>query len=139
VKDDPNCQPKNGNVCRRRSKSSPTAARWGSSRNSTRADFRPTPRRVSESTTRDLSTPSTSPGQKTQVNIASRRWRRSSRATLGSSWHVLSAWWRDAGGTYVGSDTDSMMIVATETGGLVPCEGGQERLQDGRPAVRALS
>ncbi len=43
------------------------------------------------------------------------------------------------GGTYVFADTDSMAIVANESGGLVPCEGGPHRLPDGREAIRALS
>ncbi len=42
-------------------------------------------------------------------------------------------------GTYVMEDTDSMAIVATEYGGLVPCPGGAFRMPDGRSAVRALS
>ena len=45
----------------------------------------------------------------------------------------------DLGGTYVFCDTDSMAIVATPQGGLVPCPGGSERLPDGGEAVRALS
>lgn len=45
----------------------------------------------------------------------------------------------EANGTYALCDTDSMAIVATMTGGLVPCEGGGKRLPDGRDAVRALS
>src|SRR5262249_9693048 len=45
----------------------------------------------------------------------------------------------DAGGSYLMCDTDSMAIVASERGGLVPCEGGSFRLEDGREAVRALS
>src|SRR5439155_3125290 len=45
----------------------------------------------------------------------------------------------DAGGSYAFCDTDSMAIVATQSGGLVPCTGGHETLADGRPAVRALS
>ena len=45
----------------------------------------------------------------------------------------------DAGGTYLLCDTDSMAIVASETGGLVPCVGGPYRLEDGRDAIRALS
>ncbi|MDP9370917.1 MAG: DNA polymerase [Chloroflexota bacterium] len=45
----------------------------------------------------------------------------------------------DAGGTYAMCDTDSMAIVATERGGLVPCPGGSERMPDVRGAVRALS
>lgn len=43
------------------------------------------------------------------------------------------------GGTYAMEDTDSMAIVATEHGGLIPCAGGLHRLEDGRDAVRALS
>jgi hypothetical protein len=45
----------------------------------------------------------------------------------------------DQGGTYVFADTDSMAIVANESGGFVPCEGGPHRLPDGREAIRALS
>ena len=45
----------------------------------------------------------------------------------------------DAGGTYVMVDTDSMAIVATEEGGLVPCPGGGHTLPTGEAAVRALS
>jgi hypothetical protein len=36
-------------------------------------------------------------------------------------------------------DTDSMAIVATEEGGMVPCPGGPDRMKDGREAVKALS
>jgi len=43
------------------------------------------------------------------------------------------------GGTYAMEDTDSMAIVSTEKGGLVPCPGGRERTADGHDAVRALS
>lgn len=45
----------------------------------------------------------------------------------------------DLGGVYAFCDTDSMAVVATATGGLVPCPGGAERTGDGRPAIRALS
>jgi hypothetical protein len=45
----------------------------------------------------------------------------------------------DAGGTYLLCDTDSMAIVASKNGGLVPGIGGQYRLEDGREAVKALS
>ena len=45
----------------------------------------------------------------------------------------------DAGGTYLMCDTDSMAIVASEHGGLVPCEGGPHRTADGTDAVKALS
>ena len=43
------------------------------------------------------------------------------------------------GGTYAMEDTDSMAIVATKSGGLVPCPGGPHRCADGREAVKASS
>lgn len=43
------------------------------------------------------------------------------------------------GGTDVACDTDSLVIVSSEAGGLVACPHGPERLPDGRPAVGALS
>ena len=46
---------------------------------------------------------------------------------------------REIGGTYAMEDTDSMAIVATKRGGLVPCPGGPEKRTDGHPAVKALS
>jgi hypothetical protein len=45
----------------------------------------------------------------------------------------------ELGGTYAMEDTDSMAIVATQTGGLVPCVGGAAQMSDGRDAVKALS
>jgi len=45
----------------------------------------------------------------------------------------------DAGGHYAFCDTDSMAIVASRDGGLVPCPGGAHRLPGGQEAVRALS
>ena len=45
---------------------------------------------------------------------------------------------RDAGGTYLFCDTDSLCIVSNEHGGLVPCEGGPFKLE-GRDAVDAIS
>lgn len=45
----------------------------------------------------------------------------------------------DAGGSYLLCDTDSMAIVASREGGLVPCRGGAHRMPDGREAVKALS
>ncbi len=42
-------------------------------------------------------------------------------------------------GTYLLTDTDSMLFVASENGGLVPCPGGQHRLADGTPAVKAIT
>jgi hypothetical protein len=43
------------------------------------------------------------------------------------------------GGTYVACDTDSLLIVASEAGGLLACPGGPARLPDGGRAVRALA
>jgi hypothetical protein len=43
------------------------------------------------------------------------------------------------GGTCAMEDTDSMAIVATKTGGLVPCPGGPARMSDGSAAIQALS
>lgn len=43
------------------------------------------------------------------------------------------------GGTYAMEDTDSMAIVATERGGIIPCPGGRHQTKDGQEAVRALS
>ena len=42
-------------------------------------------------------------------------------------------------GAYAMEDTDSMAIVATKRGGIVPCPGGSRRFSNGRDAVRALS
>ena len=44
----------------------------------------------------------------------------------------------DAGGAYLMCDTDSMAIVASERGGLVPCNGGTHKMHDGRDAIKAL-
>jgi hypothetical protein len=45
----------------------------------------------------------------------------------------------DAGGTYLLCDTDSMAIVASETGGLVPSAGGPEHLPEQCDGIKALS
>jgi hypothetical protein len=45
----------------------------------------------------------------------------------------------ELGGTHVMADTDSMAIVANKHGGLIPCNGGTHQLDDGTPAVHALS
>jgi hypothetical protein len=42
------------------------------------------------------------------------------------------------GGSYAFCDTDSMAIVSSRNGGLIPCPGGQERGERGRECVRAL-
>jgi len=45
----------------------------------------------------------------------------------------------ELGGIFTMEDTDSMAVVATEHGGLVPCPGGPHQLKDGSSAVLALS
>lgn len=45
----------------------------------------------------------------------------------------------ELGGTYAMEDTDSMAIVATQKGGLIPCPGGNHLTSSGAEAVRALS
>ncbi len=41
--------------------------------------------------------------------------------------------------TYAMEDTDSMAIIATEHGEMVPCPGGPHRMNNGQEAVKALS
>src|SRR5207248_2273194 len=58
------------------------------------------------------------------------------RLMLGLLEHCVS----ELGGTYVMEDTDSMAIVATEHGGLIPCLGGRPfEMKDCGSAVSALS
>jgi hypothetical protein len=45
----------------------------------------------------------------------------------------------DRGGSYAFCDTDSLAIVSSEHGGLVPCPGGAYQTDDGQAAIRALS
>ena len=52
---------------------------------------------------------------------------------------ILERMVADAGGTYLMCDTDSMAIVATKQGGLVPRHGGSHRLPDGSEAIKALA
>jgi len=44
-----------------------------------------------------------------------------------------------AGGTIAYWDTDSLLVIATPHGGVIPMPGGDLRTEDGEPAVRALS
>ncbi len=46
---------------------------------------------------------------------------------------------RDAGGTWALMDTDSVQVVATREGGLVPCSDGTRSPSDGQQGLRALS
>lgn len=45
----------------------------------------------------------------------------------------------DAGGEVAYNDTDSLIVIASERGGFVRCEGGPYKMPDGTRAVRALS
>jgi hypothetical protein len=45
----------------------------------------------------------------------------------------------DLGGVHLFADTDSMAIVSSKTGGLIPCAGGPYRLPDGGDAIKTLS
>ena len=42
-------------------------------------------------------------------------------------------------GNYLLTDTDSMLFVASERGGLVPCPGGEHKMRDGSPGIKAIS
>lgn len=52
---------------------------------------------------------------------------------------LLQAELEAAGGHFVAGDTDALLIVASRESGLVACPGGDLELQDGSPAIRALS
>lgn len=43
------------------------------------------------------------------------------------------------GGSFLACDTDSLLLVASPTGGAVACPGGALRLDDGRMAIRVVS
>jgi hypothetical protein len=45
----------------------------------------------------------------------------------------------DADGSHLMADTDSMAIIASERGGLIPCNGGSHRLPNESDAIKALS
>ncbi len=49
--------------------------------------------------------------------------------------HSVSA----LGGTYAMEDTDSMAIVATKQGGIIPCKGGKLRTANGDEEIKALT
>lgn len=51
---------------------------------------------------------------------------------------ILECCVNEHGGSYAMCDTDSMAIVATEDGGLLPCPGGSHRTVEGKEAIRAL-
>jgi hypothetical protein len=43
------------------------------------------------------------------------------------------------GGNYLFCDTDSLCIVASKHGDIIPCPGGKHKTHDGRKAIKALS
>lgn len=45
----------------------------------------------------------------------------------------------DAGGSWLFCDTDSMAVVTTKTGELIPCPGGTQTMPDGTPAIQSLT
>jgi len=45
----------------------------------------------------------------------------------------------ELGGTYAMEDTDSMAIVATKEGGIIPCKGGKLRAENGEEGIKALT
>jgi hypothetical protein len=46
---------------------------------------------------------------------------------------------RARGASFLMTDTDSMFVIGTEHGGLIPCPGGSYRMLSGTEAVKALS
>jgi hypothetical protein len=52
---------------------------------------------------------------------------------------ILERMAKDLGGTYLLTDTDSIFFLASEKGGLFPCPGGQYKLKNGMPAVKAIT
>src|SRR5579864_1076488 len=52
---------------------------------------------------------------------------------------ILERMAKDLGGAYLLTDTDSMFFVASDKGALYPCPGGQYKLDDGTPAVKAIT
>lgn len=52
---------------------------------------------------------------------------------------ILECMVNELGGTYLLTDTDSMLFVASKRGGLVPCAGGKHRMTNGSPAIKAIT
>jgi hypothetical protein len=57
------------------------------------------------------------------------------RLLLATAMHLLDK----LGGSYAFCDTDSLFIIATEHGKLIPCPGGQHNTPDSRAAIKALT
>jgi hypothetical protein len=52
---------------------------------------------------------------------------------------LLECMIKDLGGTYLLTDTDSMLFVASKSGGMVPCPGGSHKLANGTQAIKAVT
>jgi hypothetical protein len=52
---------------------------------------------------------------------------------------ILEQMVEERGGTYLLTDTDSMLFVSSKEGGLVRCPGGPHKMTDGTPAVKAIT
>jgi hypothetical protein len=52
---------------------------------------------------------------------------------------ILERMVKDLGGSYLLTDTDSMLFVASRDGGLIPCPGGRHRMANGTPAIKAIT
>jgi hypothetical protein len=52
---------------------------------------------------------------------------------------VLEKLVQQKSGNYLLTDTDSMLFVASEHGGLFSCPGAQHKMPDGTPAIKAIS
>jgi hypothetical protein len=52
---------------------------------------------------------------------------------------ILECMAKRRGGSYLLTDTDSMLFVASERGGFVPCVGGSHEMPDGSRAVKAIT
>jgi hypothetical protein len=57
------------------------------------------------------------------------------RLLLATVMHLVA----QAGGSWAFCDTDSLFIIATRNGSLIPCPGGQHQTITGQPAIKALS
>jgi hypothetical protein len=52
---------------------------------------------------------------------------------------ILERMAKDLGAMYLLTDTDSMFFIASEKGGMYPCPGGQYKLKNGTPAIKAVT
>jgi hypothetical protein len=57
------------------------------------------------------------------------------RLLLATAMHLVE----QAGGSWAFCDTDSLFIIATPSGDLIPCPGGHHQTITGQPAIKALT